>query len=280
MLRRTHLTQLQHKQNMIAIADFHHAKQLLLKHAGIELNMSKQQMVFNRLLKPMRQLNYANIAEFLSDVEERQDLQQRFVNALTTNVTSFFREAHHFPILSSHVQNKLDTLQVWSAGCSTGQEPYSILIELLDVFPHLAKSPEPFILATDIDTAALAHAEQGIYSESDLNSVSPAQVEKYFDVLPDRKFQFKSNFRRLIQFKAFNLTAGSPSPWKDLDVIFCRNVMIYFGAETQRTLVSKFAKTLKPDGLLISGHTEMLLHSDKVFSSIGRTVYALRRGSS
>jgi chemotaxis protein methyltransferase CheR len=263
---------------MIAIADFHHAKQLLLKHAGIELNMSKQQMVFNRLVKPMRQLNYANIAEFLSDVEERPDLQQRFVNALTTNVTSFFREAHHFPILCSHVQNKLDTLQVWSAGCSTGQEPYSILIALLDAFPQLAKSIKPLILATDIDTTALAHAEKGIYSESDLNSVSPAQVEKYFDALPNKKFQFKTHFRRLIQFNAFNLIGGSPSPWKDLDVVFCRNVMIYFGAETQRTLVSKFARIIKPDGLLISGHAEMLLHSDNVLSSIGRTVYALRRG--
>jgi chemotaxis protein methyltransferase CheR len=264
---------------MIAIAEFHHAKRLLLKHAGIELNMSKQQMVFNRLVKPMRQLNYANIAEFLSDVEERQDLQQRFVNALTTNVTSFFREAHHFPILASHVQSKLDSLQIWSAGCSTGQEPYSILIALLDTFPQLEKSSKPFILATDIDTTALANAELGIYSETELNSVSAAQIKKYFDVKQDNKFQFKSNFKRLVQFKAFNLIAGTPAPWKDLDVIFCRNVMIYFGAETQRTLVSKFAKTLKPDGLLISGHAEMLLHSDNVFSSIGRTVYSLRKGS-
>jgi chemotaxis protein methyltransferase CheR len=264
---------------MIAIADFHHAKRLLLKHAGIELNMSKQQMVFNRLVKPMRQLNYANIAEFLSDVEERQDLQQRFVDALTTNVTSFFREAHHFPILNSHVRNKLDTLKIWSAGCSTGQEPYSILISLLEVFPSLAKSPKPFVLATDIDTTALGNAELGIYSETELNSLSPEQIAKYFHITQGHKFQFKSDFRRLIQFKAFNLVSGSPPPWTDLDVIFCRNVMIYFGAQTQRTLVGEFAKALKPDGLLISGHAEMLLHSDNVFSSIGRTVYTLRKGS-
>jgi chemotaxis protein methyltransferase CheR len=264
---------------VIAIADFHHAKRLLLKHAGIELNMSKQQMVFNRLVKPMRQLNYANIGEFLSDVEARQDLQQRFVNALTTNVTSFFRESHHFPVLLAHVRNKLDTLQIWSAGCSTGQEPYSILIALLEEFPSLAKSTKPFILATDIDTTALASAELGIYSETELNNVSQVQIEKYFDPRHDSKFQLKANFRRLIEFKTFNLIAPAPAPWKNLDVIFCRNVMIYFGADTQRTLVGKFAKTLKPDGLLISGHSEMLLHSDNVFSSIGRTVYALRRGA-
>jgi chemotaxis protein methyltransferase CheR len=263
---------------MIAIADFHHAKRLLLKHAGIELNMSKQQMVFNRLVKPMRQLNYANLADFLSDVEERQDLQQRFVDALTTNVTSFFREAHHFPILASHGRNKLETLQVWSAGCSTGQEPYSILITLLEAFPQLAKSQKPFVLATDIDTTALGKAELGVYSEVELSGLSPTQIEKYFDVKQDSRFQFKANFRRLIQFKAFNLVSGSPPPWKDLDVIFCRNVMIYFGADTQRTLVGQFAKILKPDGLLISGHAEMLLHSDNVFSSIGRTVYTLRKG--
>jgi chemotaxis protein methyltransferase CheR len=264
---------------MIAIADFHHAKRLLLKHAGIELNMSKQQMVFNRLVKPMKQLNYANIAEFLSDVEQRQDLQQRFVDALTTNVTSFFREAHHFPILTSHVQNKLDTLKIWSAGCSTGQEPYSILITLLESFPQLAKSPKPFILATDIDTTALGNAELGSYSETELNGLTVVQIEKFFDAKQGNRFQFKSDFKRLIQFKAFNLVSESPPPWKDLDVVFCRNVMIYFGAQTQRTLVSQFAKILKPDGLFISGHAEMLLHSDNVFSSIGRTVYTLRKGS-
>jgi chemotaxis protein methyltransferase CheR len=262
---------------MIAIADFNHAKQLLLKHAGIELNMSKQQMVFNRLIKPMRQLNYVNIADFLSDVEERQDLQQRFINALTTNVTSFFRESHHFPILTNHAKNRLENLQVWSAGCSTGQEPYSILISLLDEFPLLAKSKTPFVLATDIDTTALAAAELGIYCEAEMQGISTPQREKYFDALEDNKFQVKSNFRKLIHFKAFNLIGQSPLPWKNLDIIFCRNVMIYFGAQTQRSLVGKFANILKSDGLLISGHAEMLLHSDNVFSSIGRTVYCLRK---
>jgi chemotaxis protein methyltransferase CheR len=263
---------------MIAIADFHHAKRLLLKHAGIELNMSKQQMVFNRLIKPMRQLNYVNIGEFLSDVEERQDLQQRFVNALTTNVTSFFRESHHFPALAKHVSSKLDCLKIWSAGCSTGQEPYSILFSLLDEYPILAKSKSPFILATDIDTTALAAAELGRYSDTELNGVTAQQIAKYFDAGADNQFQVKSNFRHLIDFKTFNLIGSSPAPWKDLDVIFCRNVMIYFGAETQRALVNKFANLLKPDGLLISGHAEMLLHSDSVLSSVGRTVYCLRKG--
>jgi chemotaxis protein methyltransferase CheR len=264
---------------MIAIDEFHHAKRLLLKHAGIELNMSKQQMVFNRLVKPMRQLNYASIAEFLIDVEARQDLQQKFVNALTTNVTSFYREPHHFPILAVHVKKHLDNLQIWSAGCSTGQEPYSILFSLIEDFPQLAKSKLPFILATDIDTTALASAELGVYPETELGQVPTVQIEKYFDRLGDGKFQVKSSLRRLIDFKIFNLTGDATASKVNFDAIFCRNVMIYFGAETQRSLVGKFGKLLKPDGILISGHSEMLLHSDNVFSSVGRTVYCLRKGA-
>jgi chemotaxis protein methyltransferase CheR len=264
---------------MIAIDEFHHAKRLLLKHAGIELNMSKQQMVFNRLVKPMRQLEYNSIGEFLVDVEKRQDLQQKFVNALTTNVTSFYREPHHFPILVTHAKKHLDNLRIWSAGCSTGQEPYSILFSLIENFPQLTKSKLPFILATDIDTTALAVAELGAYTQADLSHVSPEQIEKYFDFLGEGKFQVKSSLRRLIDFKTFNLTGDAKAPRADFDAIFCRNVMIYFSAETQRSLVGKFGKLLKPDGLLVSGHSEMLLHSDNVFSSVGRTVYCLRKGA-
>jgi chemotaxis protein methyltransferase CheR len=261
---------------MIDIADFHHAKRLLLAHAGIELNMSKQQMVFNRLIKPTRQLNYASISEFLADVEKHHDMRQKFVNALTTNVTSFFREQHHFPITTNHAKKNLDTLKLWSAGCSTGQEPYSILFSLVDAFPQLAQTKSPFILATDIDTNALSQAELGLFTEAELAGVNAAQKKQYFDPRPDNKFQVKTNFRKLISFKPFNLIGKSPAPWNNLDMIFCRNVMIYFSAETQRTLVSRFSQLLKSDGLLICGHAEMLLHSEALFSSVGRTVYAPR----
>jgi chemotaxis protein methyltransferase CheR len=263
---------------MIEIADFHHAKRLLLMHAGIDLNMSKQQMVFNRLIKPMRQLNYTTMAAFLEDVEKSQSLQQHFVNALTTNVTSFFREPHHFPILIKHAKNAVANLRVWSAGCSTGQEPYSILISLLEAFPSLAQARTPFILATDIDTTALAIASKGIYSSTEIKAISEEQRKHFFNDLPDDKLEVKECYRRLISFKPFNLVANTQAAWQDLNFIFCRNVMIYFGSEIQRKLVSQFAQHLKPEGLLFSGHAEMLLHSDSVFSSLGQTVYALRRG--
>jgi chemotaxis protein methyltransferase CheR len=263
---------------MIEIADFHHAKRLLLMHAGIDLNMSKQQMVFNRLIKPMRQLNYAKMADFLEDVETNQSLRQHFVNALTTNVTSFFREPHHFPILVKHAKCATSDLRLWSAGCSTGQEPYSALMTLIEAFPHLAQAKAPFILATDIDTTAISVAARGIYASADMKGISEDQKKQFFNELPNDKFEVKEGFRRLISFKPFNLVSNTHGPWQDLNFIFCRNVMIYFGAEIQRKLVSQFAQHLKPNGLLFSGHAEMLLHSDSVFSSVGQTVYASRRG--
>jgi chemotaxis protein methyltransferase CheR len=268
---------------MIELADFNIARRLLKKHAGIELNMSKQQMVFNRLIKPMRQLNYPTMGQFLSDVETDPSLQQHFVNALTTNVTSFFREPHHFPILVKHCQNRIPELRVWSAGCSTGQEAYSILFALLDAFPALTQMKQPIILATDIDTAALAIAENACYPAAELKTVTEEQTNKYLELRADGKWQVKSMFRRLIAFKTFNLAtyalAQTPAPWQNFDSIFCRNVMIYFNPEMQRKLVSQFAQHIKPDGLFFSGHAEMLLHSDALFSSVGQTVYALRRGA-
>jgi chemotaxis protein methyltransferase CheR len=264
---------------MIELADFNIAKRLIKKHAGIELNMSKQQMVFNRLVRPMRQLNYATMSQFLADVETDQRLQQQFVNALTTNVTSFFREPHHFPILVKHSQTRIPEIRIWSAGCSTGQEPYSILFALLDAFPALIQMKQPIVLATDIDTAALAIAEKACYAIAELKNITEEQVNKYLEVQADGRWQVKATIKRLIAFKAFNLANQTPAPWQEFDSIFCRNVMIYFSPEMQRKLVSQFAQYLKPDGLLFSGHAEMLLHSDALFSSVGHTVYTLRRGA-
>jgi chemotaxis protein methyltransferase CheR len=264
---------------MIEIGDFHNAKRLLLMHAGIDLNMSKQQMVFNRLIKPMRQLNYANMADFLADVETSRNLQQHFVNALTTNVTSFFREAHHFPVLNNHSKNMQAELRLWSAGCSTGQEPYSMLISLIEAYPTLAHAKAPFILATDIDTTALAIAERGIYSSTEMKGLSDAQKKQFFNLAPNDSFEVKEVFRRLISFQTFNLASEKKAPWQRFNAIFCRNVMIYFGPEIQRTLVSQFTEYLRPEGLLFSGHAEMLLHSDSLLSSVGQTVYAVRRGA-
>jgi chemotaxis protein methyltransferase CheR len=268
---------------MIELADFNIARRLLKQHAGIELNMSKQQMVFNRLIKPMRQLNYPTMGQFLSAVETDPSLQQHFVNALTTNVTSFFREPHHFPILLKHCQNRIPKLRVWSAGCSTGQEAYSILFALLDAFPALTQMKQPIVLATDIDTAALAIAEKACYTATELKNVSEEQAKKYLELQTDGNWQVKAMFRRLIAFKPFNLATYTPaqtlSPWQNFDAIFCRNVMIYFSPEMQRKLVHQFAQYIKPDGLFFSGHAEMLLHSDALFSSVGQTVYSLRRGA-
>jgi chemotaxis protein methyltransferase CheR len=265
---------------MIALKDFQEAQRLLLLHAGIELNQSKQQMVFNRLAKPVKALQFDTISDFLAAAANDQKYTQYFVNALTTNVTSFFRESHHFDILKADLNRHLTAPKVWCAGCSTGQEAYSILITLLEHKPLWGKNTSPLIVATDVDTRALAAAKDGIYSTADLKGVSQEQRVKYFDHLANDMYQVKKPLSSLIDFRQLNLVdKNRRCPWPSIEYIFCRNVMIYFGSITQRDVVSRFAKYLMSDGLLFTGHAEMLLHSDSLFKSIGHTAYVLRKAN-
>jgi chemotaxis protein methyltransferase CheR len=265
---------------MIAFKDFQEAQRLLLLHAGIELNQSKQQMVFNRLSKPVKALKFETISDFLAAAANDQKYTQHFVNALTTNVTSFFREAHHFDILKARLNKQLTAPKVWCAGCSTGQEAYSILIALLDHKSQWISCASPLVLATDLDTQALETAKVGIYSFADMKGISAEQQLKYFDPLANNFYQVKPQLRSLIDFQPLNLVNKNlRCPWPSIDYIFCRNVMIYFGSNIQRDLVSRFSKYLNSDGLLFTGHAEMLLHSDSIFTSIGHTAYAIRKAA-
>jgi chemotaxis protein methyltransferase CheR len=257
---------------------FETVRSLLGKHAGIELNPSKRQMASNRLSRPMRSLGLTKLADYVQLVEKDRSQLEDFVNAMTTNVTSFFREAHHFPILVEHLKESYSGAKIWSAGCSSGQEPYSILIALTQAYPSLLERKQAFILATDIDTHALNIAKQGIYSKSELVHLNSGLITKYFDTINQLQVQVKPEIRRLVEFKPFNLAAkGSALPWKPLDAVFCRNVMIYFNATTQRQIAAYVASHLKTDGLFFTGHTEMLIHSDGLFQSRGRTVFSPRR---
>ena len=257
---------------------FQTVRGLLGKHAGIELNPSKRQMASNRLSRPMRSLGLTKLADYVDLVEKDQEKIEDFVNAMTTNVTSFFREAHHFPILVDHLKASPSEARVWSAGCSSGQEPYSILIALVDAFPEILRRKQAVVLATDIDTQAIRIAKAGIYPKSELARLSPTLVAKYFDSITPTEMQVKFELRRLIEFRPFNLAArGIALPWTSLDAVFCRNVMIYFNATTQRQIAEYVARSLKPDGLFFTGHTEMLIHSGGIFQSRGRTVFNLRR---
>lgn len=258
---------------------------MLSAHAGIELKDSKRQMVINRLTKPMRENHCDSIDAYLK-IAQSQMQPQEFINALTTNVTSFNREAHHFIALSEHL-NKYSlpaneglskSVKIWSAGCSTGQEPYSILMSLIESkFLTEASPRQPFIYATDIDTQALSIARFGIYDKRLISDISPAMTGRFFNRLDETRVQVKEVWRNMVDFSPLNLSAKSIVPkMNDFEFIFCRNVMIYFNNALQKRLVDFFASTLKPNGLLFAGHSEMLLHSDSILKPLGKTIYQLR----
>jgi chemotaxis protein methyltransferase CheR len=212
---------------------------------------------------------------------------------LTTNVTSFNREAHHFESLKAHLKSTFTSselarnfqlpLKIWSAGCSTGQEPYSILMSLLEG-GFIAVDEDrgtlnqaPLIYATDIDTRALAIAKQGLYDAVLIKELSPTMTKRFFNRLDDKRVQVKPIWRNLIDFSQLNLSKKTIDPkMTGFDAIFCRNVMIYFNSALQKQLVHFFATSLKPQGLLFAGHSEMLLHSESLLRSLGKTVYQLR----
>ena len=258
-------------------ASFATIQRLLSNFAGIDLNDSKRQMAANRLTKPMRRINCNSLPEYLLLIQTCAEQRQSFINALTTNVTSFFRESHHYPVIAKHLQGQLGKARIWSAGCSTGQEPYSILMHLAQSDSQALEGRKtPLILATDIDTQALAIARAGIYAQSELKGIEPSFIAYFFDALSDQRFQIKALWRKLIDFRPLNLCHPQlRSPWENVDAIFCRNVMIYFASEQQRRLTARFAQSLVPNGLLIAGHSEMLLHSDSLFKALGQTVYRL-----
>jgi chemotaxis protein methyltransferase CheR len=265
---------------------------MLSAHAGIELKESKRQMVINRLTKSMRETHCASIEAYL-EIAKSQSKPQDFINALTTNVTSFNREAHHFDSLKKHLRSNFThsaltrnlqlPFKIWSAGCSTGQEPYSILMSLLESDfitvdeQRGALKQAPLIYATDIDTRALAIARQGIYDEVLIKDLSPSTTQRFFDRLDDKRLQVKPIWRNLIDFSQLNLSEKTIVPkMTGFDAIFCRNVMIYFNSDLQKKLVHFFATSLKPQGLLFAGHSEMLLHSESLLRPLGKTVYQLR----
>jgi chemotaxis protein methyltransferase CheR len=266
---------------------FEKVRSLIASYAGINIAMSKQQMVFNRLLRQLRVTGMDSFEQYLEQVEQSFDVRQTFVDALTTNVTSFNREQHHFQSLlewsikQAGLGLRLADVRGWSAGCSSGEEPTNIVMTLLEGFAQHAVPSLPIILATDIDTQVLARARLGIYPNEQMAPFSVASRERFFSKQGPTESQFKSYYRSLIEYQYLNLNAPVwqlPRMLKprSLQFVFCRNVMIYFSAEVQRKLLRRIHEVLEPGGLLFAGHSEMLLHSDDLFESLGRTSFRAR----
>ncbi|TDK67360.1 chemotaxis protein CheR [Sapientia aquatica] len=260
--------------------DFERVRGLIYQRAGISLTASKQEMVYSRLARRLRATQITSFQQYLDELERNQDPEEweAFTNALTTNLTSFFREEHHFPVLAEFAQHLRDPITVWCSASSTGEEPYSIAMTLCEAYGTL--TPPVKIIATDIDTNVLNTAERGVYSLDRIEKLSTERAKKFFlrgKGQNDGQVRVRNELRNLIEFKQLNLLADSWPISGTFDVIFCRNVMIYFDKPTQKKILHRFAPMLKPHGLLFVGHSENFSYLTELFHLKGKTVYELSR---
>ena len=267
------------KEFDFTLKDFERVRKLIYLRAGISLSDSKQEMVYSRLARRLRATGITSFSAYLDELERDHDPEEwvAFTNALTTNLTSFFREEHHFPLLAEFAAKLKEPISVWCCASSTGEEPYSIAITLCDAFHKL--NPSAKIIATDIDTNVLTTASNGVYSMDRLDKMAEARIKKYFlrgKGENDGQVRVRPELRQMIEFKQLNLLSDSWPISGSFDVIFCRNVMIYFDKPTQKKILQRFAPLLKPHGLLFVGHSENFSYLD-TFRLRGKTVYELSR---
>lgn len=262
-------------------ADFERVRKLIYQHAGISLSPVKQDMVYSRLARRLRATGLDSFGDYLALLEKGdKDEWEKFVNSLTTNLTSFFREPHHFPILAEHLKTlpTSSPIKIWCSAASTGEEPYSIAMTAVETFGNF--NVPVSIMASDLDTSVLATAEKGVYPLDRVEKISPERMKRFFLKGSGSQEGFvcvRPELRRLITFQRLNLLDPNWPLRGPLDVIFCRNVMIYFDKPTQYKILSRFAPLMREHGLLFAGHSESFLHAADLFRSKGKTVYELAR---
>ncbi|MDY0972665.1 protein-glutamate O-methyltransferase CheR [Siccibacter turicensis] len=266
----------------LALSDAHFRRicQLIYQRAGIVLADHKRDMVYNRLVRRLRTLGLDDFGRYLGMLEANPNSAewQAFINSLTTNLTAFFREAHHFPVLAEHARKHSGEYRVWSAAASTGEEPYSLAITLADT---LGTAPGRWkVFASDIDTEVLEKARSGIYRLEELKTLSPQQLQRYFmrGTGPhDGLVRVRQDLANQVEFASLNLLQKQYDIGGPFDAIFCRNVMIYFDKDTQQEILRRFVPLLKPDGLLFAGHSENFSNLSRDFWLRGQTVYSLSK---
>lgn len=261
------------------VQDFQRICKLIYQHAGIALGESKQELVYSRVARRLRATGAKSFTEYLDKLQQGNATEwEEFTNALTTNLTSFFREAHHFKILAEHLrkQGKSRPIELWCSACSTGEEAYSMAMTVVDEFSgydHQVK-----ILASDLDSNVLEAARLGRYKLEAVAKLSAQQIDKFFirGKGEDAGFvQVRPELQKMIVFRRVNLLDTSWPMRGKLDAIFCRNVMIYFDKATQLSILKKFAPLLREDGLLFAGHSENFYHAAAYFKLRNHTVYEL-----
>lgn len=264
--------------------DFNYISRVVGEKVGIELPESKRELIYGRLAKRLRKLGVATFGEYCERLEQGDEEEfTNFINAITTNVTSFFRENHHFEYLRDTLLPELMSrekyalhprLRIWSAGCSSGREAYSIAMVLNEVIPDL-KRWDVKILATDIDSNVLNTGRKGVYSIDHLEEIPEPSWKQWLQIghgTNDGEFKIRDELRDLVSYKQLNLL----SPWPmqgSFDFIFCRNVTIYFDAKNRGSIINRFADQLIDGGHLFVGHSESLFGLTQRFESVGRTIH-------
>lgn len=257
-------------------ADFDRVQSLIYQRAGISLHDGKHAMVYSRLSRRLRDTGHRSFSEYLGWLEQHDGPEwQEFVNALTTNLTSFFREQHHFEIFAEHLKSKSvgTPWRVWCSAASTGEEPYSIIVTALE---SLGAKGDFRLTASDIDSKVLATATQGVYRMEGLKGMNPERVQRFFmrgKGSNDGMVRVKAELREAVEFISVNLIKDDWPFREPFDVVFCRNVMIYFDAPTQRKVLERIHRVMKPGGLLFVGHAENFSESRDLFALRGKTVY-------
>ena len=266
------------KEFLFTQSDFERIRTMLYQHSGIKLNDSKKDMVYSRLGRRLRATGLKSFKDYLLRLERDEgDEWEAFINSLTTNLTAFFREPHHFPILKDHVQSlHKRPLRLWCSAASTGEEAYTMAMTMVDAFGTYRPPVE--IIATDIDTHVLNKARAGIYPLDKVNKLPPDILKRFFLNGSGSNIgyaQVRKELRDMISFRQLNLLDENWPIGGGFDVIFCRNVMIYFDKETQYKILKRFAPMLEAHGLLFAGHSESLHHAADFFRLRGKTIYEL-----
>lgn len=264
-------------------ADFRRIRELIYQRAGIVLAEHKREMVYSRLAKRLRHHGLTRFSDYLSRLEQHPESREweAFTNALTTNLTAFFREAHHFPLLAEHLKQASGPVNIWCAAASTGEEPYSLAMTLQEALG--ARASQSKIVATDIDTDALQKARTGVYPLEQVRKLDEARIKQFFQKGTGQRAGFarvRAEVASLVEFMPLNLLAPRWPVQGPFDAIFCRNIMIYFDKKTQADILRRFAPLLKPNGLLFAGHSENFSYISPEFKLRGQTVYTLAGPSS
>lgn len=263
----------------VSTSDFKDAIALLHKKSGIVLGEHKRDMAERSLALRAKALELPNVTEYLQYLNQNPTSTEwdNFINSFTINHTAFFRESHHFDILGRFVADRNKPIQIWSASCSTGEEPYSIAMQLNESVTN--PGHQVTITATDIDTDAIAVAQAGMYTIDRVRSVPDNLLKKYFQRGTGSRAgmaRVKANIRNMVHYSPLNLIDPRWPFTHKFDAIFCRNTLIYFDKDTQAQILKKFASFAKPGGLLFAGHSENLTYITDAWRLLGQTVYEVK----